>query len=636
MDNSLIASIKKWQIKTTEDSIHHYTIFGIFGIVFCILPYFVWPHNTDLKAITLTYRIIACILCFTLIIYHQSLLYQIQSDLKTLHTQDSNTLLSRDQQEKFAADIINNSLLPFYWHITLCYCLPAMSIYNILDSNFDTAWIVNALLGILAIVLLLDWTNYMAINLIGWTLGYLMFALTSDTPEIMHSNVNYVLVIYAYIISILIARVFLHQKQTIIKQLRDSNNERDAINKNLDALVSQRTKELNKILKYRTDFINNISHEIRTPLQGIIGISSALHQSWKDLTDSEREMQLTVVLESGQRLLTLLSNLLDFSKLEAGKMIMKIERNNVILALDSAIMQLKPFYLTMKTNINFSRPANIEPYNTNFDLEGIRSVLRNIISNAIKFTSNHIVEISIDFTDESHNHINYLEAKHIQISIKDYGPGIPDEELENIFLPFAQTSVGTKIKGTGIGLSMAGEIIKQHHGQILVQKNHASNGTTFSVILPYQYTESDVTKDKAAKNKNNIQYNKIKILFVDDEKYCNITGKVMLESVGFEVHIADCGTKALDMLNKDKYDLIMLDLMMPDMSGTDVLAAKKFNKLNLSTPVIVQSGASDKNDIAKAMSEGAFAYILKPYSKDEMLEKINHLIAEARSSQTNS
>ncbi|MDX1923687.1 MAG: hybrid sensor histidine kinase/response regulator [Rickettsiaceae bacterium] len=390
-------------------------------------------------------------------------------------------------------------------------------------------------------------------------------------------------------------------------------------------------------------FVNNIAHEIRSPLQGIAFLLSTLKDKWRDLSDIEIHHHLAALEESSSSLLLLASNLLDYSKFEAGKFLQDLRQNNLLDAVDEAILQLKLLYHNSGSGINFKFEGNRENYILNFDKELIQKVVRNILTNALKYSKEKDLEISAYFVSEDGLEAPLKNAKFIQIQFKDFGLGIPNKEVEAIFLPYNQSSItARKFDGTGLGLSVCKQIIERHQGRIWAENNKSDDGATFFFTLPLEFTKDQITQDSAnhniptsfhddpdhfqLDNGENSAFPKYSVLFVDDEKLSILSGKMILESYGMEVEVVNNGEEAFHIASKRKFDLILLDQMLPDYYGADLVKKIRKTGLNILTPIIMQSGASDAKEIREAIDNGASSYLIKPYNKARLFEEIKKYV----------
>lgn len=396
----------------------------------------------------------------------------------------------------------------------------------------------------------------------------------------------------------------LHELQIVKKDLFQAREKAEEMNEQLEQLVQERTSELKIALKAKTEFLNNLSHEIRTPIQGFDGILDGLVQQWNHLNNEQKIAYVGQIKKNSARLLSLVGTLLDLSKFGEGKMVLEYRNINFNTIVNSVIEECKSLYIgNKKISIKYIK---IEDKKISMDQERISQVLRNLITNAIKFSfnSNKIIIIS------------KISDQKLYFSISDQGQGIPPNELDSIFSPFVQSSrTKTLAGGTGLGLSIAKEIIEAHGGKIWA-KNNKRKGATFEFYIPI--------KNDSKKNKNFTDLSTKKILLVDDEEACLISAELLLYNENYELIKAHNAQEALDHLNSHKdIDLILLDLMMPYMDGITLFTELQKDPSLATIPVILQTGTSDDEKIKKALSLGIKAYLRKPYKKKDLLNAIN-------------
>jgi two-component system sensor histidine kinase ChiS len=274
--------------------------------------------------------------------------------------------------------------------------------------------------------------------------------------------------------------------QQVKKQLIMARETVKEANESLEQKVMERTLELEKALKARTGFLNNMSHEIKTPVHGVINFAEILVEDWDNLNDAKRLDYAKKIQRNSERLYSLVSNLLDLSKLSVNKMqFMMIKRDLKALAQD-VIEECEPLYLGkkdlfLKLEIN---PPDLKTL-VYLDKERITQVLRNLLSNAIKFTSHGDIMTTISLLT-----IKYEDGRVIPglaISVRDEGVGIPASELKEIFDVFSQSSrTKTLAGGTGLGLSICHEIITAHQGMIWAENNTEGKGSNFVFVIPYR------------------------------------------------------------------------------------------------------------------------------------------------------
>ncbi len=385
--------------------------------------------------------------------------------------------------------------------------------------------------------------------------------------------------------------------------------------KELEEELVEKNHLLEEALDAKAAFVNNMSHEIRTPVHGFTALAEGLALNWDQFDDKKRQEVASQISSNAKRLSNLLGHLLDLAKFNEGKMKLTLEEFNLVESINSIIEEAKALYMAEKNiTINFAQTGRVL---MNADRERISQVLRNIVVNAIKFSpKNGQINIALNDTE-------IADHKAIEIVVTDQGIGIPEQELETIFEPFVQSSrVATKAGGTGLGLSIVKEIVELHHGKVWA-KNNEDRGANFHVILPV----IDMSVERNIPKKQDRDY---KILMIDDEEIC-LTGTELFLTLAPEYSLIKCrnGQEALDYLKiHSDVDLILLDMMMPDMGGIEVLEALSKDEHLRKIAVLLQSGISDEKEMNKAHELNATNFIAKPYNSTQLINKLNKILAE--------
>jgi predicted ATPase/signal transduction histidine kinase/DNA-binding response OmpR family regulator/tRNA A-37 threonylcarbamoyl transferase component Bud32 len=384
---------------------------------------------------------------------------------------------------------------------------------------------------------------------------------------------------------------------------------------------------LSKLDKLKDEFLANISHELRTPLHGIIGlVESVLDESKNKLTDNQR-VALSMVISSGVRLNNLVNGILDFSKLKHSEIKLALKPVDIKAIVNIVITLLQSLTADKPLQLINSIPSNIPAVLA--DEDRLHQIIYNLIGNAIKFTSIGKIEIS------AHQVGDFLE-----ISVIDTGIGIEKEKIDRIFKSFEQAdgSISRKYQGAGLGLAICKQLIELHQGEIFVNSDYG-NGSDFRIRLPITDEIPESAKEPVLKNIiNEIQplnenLKEIKsiteskkydptIMIVDDEPV-NLTVLIsQLSSFSNKIIKAGSGKEALEKLNKIKPDLILLDIMMPDMDGYQVCKKirEKYSPYDL--PIIFLTARNQVSDMVNGLSLGANDYLTKPVSKNELLARV--------------
>ncbi len=379
----------------------------------------------------------------------------------------------------------------------------------------------------------------------------------------------------------------------------------------------------------KDEFLASMSHEIRTPLNSIIGFTKLLLRN--GITEKQRE-QLQAVKSSGDILLVLINDILDISKIEAGKIHLEetelklTELIKVIISSFELRFEEKQLRVTEKFDNQIPRILLGDPVR-------IEQILLNLINNAFKFTSEG-GEISI--------FCNLLKEDDdkatIEFIISDTGIGIPSDKLEAVFEPFVQASSNTtrKYGGTGLGLSIVKRLVELMGGTIsLISK--VNQGSSFSFTLPLKKTtatEVSIETKVLLRTSELREIGHLKILLAEDSAMNTLLVQTILQQFDFEVDTAENGKTAIKLLEKNKYDLILMDLHMPEMDGFQ--AAKyirnKMKPPKSAVPIIALTADVNKLVVIKCTKAGMNDYLSKPFHETELLNKISNLVKKSRDS----
>ncbi|MGY5847124.1 response regulator [Salegentibacter sp. HM20] len=391
----------------------------------------------------------------------------------------------------------------------------------------------------------------------------------------------------------------------------------------LDLNVRRKTRELQEAKvkaeesdRLKSAFLQNMSHEIRTPMNGIIGFMQLLKEP--DLEASKRQKYINIVIKSGNRLLTTINNIIEFSKINSKQVevnlqpvslpeVMEFQYNFFKLHAAENNIQLKIGNQIMGPGSSIKTDRHI--------LEG---VLTNLINNAIKFTT----EGSISFG-------NYVKEDRIIFYVKDSGVGIPQEKLDTIFKPFVQGHVNMNrpYEGSGLGLSIVKEHLRLLDGNIWVKQN-PNKGSSFYFDLPYNPTEIPETELESALNPLVESFKqKAQILVAEDDNISYFLLERILKKAGLEVKRARNGQEVIEIFEKQaNFELILMDMKMPELNGIE--ATKIIREKNSEIAIIAQTAYTQASDKDKAIEAGCDDFITKPIEPAELLQKISKYIPE--------
>lgn len=376
----------------------------------------------------------------------------------------------------------------------------------------------------------------------------------------------------------------------------------------------------------KEQFLANMSHEIRTPINAVIGFTNLLQ---KTPLSQDQEQFVHLVQSASESLLTIINDILDISKIEAG--MLRIEKSP--FSLRGLCSSLETMFQHKVQEKNLSLSIYIQekiPDTLTGDAVRLTQVLVNLISNAIKFTQEGGISIVITPIQETDATIR------LRFSVKDSGIGIPADKLDSIFERFEQGETNTtrKYGGTGLGLSIVRNLVYLQEGNISV-KSEAGIGTEFLFELEYEIlpmTDSEKNKHhlEVAESGNGL-FEGVKILAVEDNQMNQLLMKHTFQSWNLHFELAENGQQAIDKLQKDKYDLVLLDIQMPIMDG--YLAAKTIrHELKSNIPIIAMTAHAMAGEREKCLSHGMNDYISKPIQEKELLHLLKKYLARQKHS----
>jgi len=367
----------------------------------------------------------------------------------------------------------------------------------------------------------------------------------------------------------------------------------------------------------KSDFLSSMSHEIRTPLNAIVGFSEDI-QSRKDGLDPIVQEDATYIMEASQTLLEIVGNILDINKIESEKMEIVNEVYNPKELIDS-LATINATRIGSK-NINFITDiAEDLPYELYGDKLHVKQILNNLLSNAFKYTPSGEVILTVKC-------VNTSSVCNLLFAVRDTGKGIKAKDINKLFTKFERLDIelNTTTEGTGLGLAITKSLVEMLGGKINVESNFGK-GSIFIVQLPQRIKNmnKEEVPVKDAKKDNDANYGYKKILIVDDNELNIKVAKRALQDFNFEIDTCYDGLQCLQKIkNGNEYDLILMDIMMPNMSGETALAKLKENEA-FEIPTIALTADAIAGAKEKYLKEGFIDYIAKPFSKDQIKQKLD-------------
>lgn len=407
--------------------------------------------------------------------------------------------------------------------------------------------------------------------------------------------------------------------------------------KKLSAMEKQRAQRLEEIDQLKDQFLANTSHELRTPLNGIIGIAEALYEKGTKMSGEKLKDNLSVIVLAGKRLHNLVNDIMDFSRLKNAELELNCKPLD-LRALTEVVLRINQPMLNedrvqLHNNIDPDLPAVWA------DEDRLQQILHNLIGNAVKFTDEGTVTIDAKVKDDF-----------VEIAVADTGIGIPKEKHNTIFQAFLQAD-GTTVRaysGTGLGLSITRQLVDLHGGSIYLE-SEPGEGTTFFFTLPVSDQQPEALTEMAERTIHFIpgvpieeeapatadpkeskpgpavggNGQRLHLLIVDDEPINQHVLRNHLSEEYFQVTSAMNGEEALRAIESgQQFDLVLLDVMMPRMSGFEVCQQIRKKYLPSELPIIMVTAKNQVKDLVQGLNTGANDYLAKPFSRDEFLARI--------------
>ncbi|WP_461534653.1 ATP-binding protein [Spongorhabdus nitratireducens] len=393
--------------------------------------------------------------------------------------------------------------------------------------------------------------------------------------------------------------------------------------------LRQKAQQLEEANRYKDEFLANVSHELRTPLNSMLVLARTLAGNKEKNLTRDQVDAAKVIMDSGKDLLQLIGEILDLSRIQAGKLGV-VEETVYLQDLSRYLLKMfKPLAKQKKIAFQASLDAEL-PDSIVTDAQRLQQILKNLLGNAIKFTEEGHVRLGFEMDDEDI----------LRVSVEDTGIGIPEEKQQLIFEAFTQADGSTtrNYGGTGLGLTISNKLASLLGGKLEVT-SQTDKGSCFTLVLPLKQPQEENLPEAQEESEEPVADNALtieaseklqgtQILLVDDDLRAGFALSKFLQQLGVKVSIADNGRFGLrKLLEEDNnFDLVILDIMMPVMDGYDVLNELQQAPSTQQVPIIVASAKAYPEDQQKALDSGAAAFLSKPLDLEQLVSLMESLL----------
>jgi PAS domain S-box-containing protein len=396
------------------------------------------------------------------------------------------------------------------------------------------------------------------------------------------------------------------------------------LNAELERRVEERTadlsranSELAKAVRAKDEFLASMSHELRTPLTAILGLAEVLQEQTRGPLNERQLKSLHTIEESGRHLLSLINDILDLSKIEAGKLELQAEAVSVEMICQTSLQFIKEIAAKKKITVSFNlanKQATLQA-----DTRRLKQILVNLLSNAVKFTPEG-GQVGLEVIEEP-------EHETIHLVTWDTGIGITPENLARLFQPFIQldSSLSREYEGTGLGLALVSRLVDLHRGSVSIE-SQVGQGSRFTISLPYQAAPEAVQMLELKEEEEIEEIHAFRqALIIEDSPTAAEQITRYLKELEIQVWVHSSGKGAVDQATESQPDFIILDILFPDLSGWEILAQLKAGVRTRDIPVIVVSVVDEQ---PTALALGAVEYLVKPITRRQLHQALSRVTGQ--------
>jgi PAS domain S-box-containing protein len=393
--------------------------------------------------------------------------------------------------------------------------------------------------------------------------------------------------------------------------------------------LSVANAELARAVRTKDEFLANMSHELRTPLNAVLGLSEALQEEVYGALNERQRTLLQTIEESGRHLLSLINDILDLSKIEAGKSDLDITLIGLEDMCQASLRMIRQSASKKRISVTENLDYNIQHIQA--DERRLKQILVNLLSNAVKFTPERGM-IGLDVVGDREHHI-------VHFTVWDTGIGIPDDKMDRLFKPFVQidSKLSKQYAGTGLGLALVGRLTEMHGGSVSVE-SEVGTGSRFTVSLPWHGLDRQPLMDEEPETESLLLAARgispvglSRALVVEDSTTTADQIKRYLQDMGIETITVTKGDDAALQAAQIRPDIVILDILLPGKSGWEIMAELKSTPATTSIPILVISNIDDQ---PRGMTLGASGYLVKPITRQELQKVLQDIFASDQPAQT--